>query len=542
MNRPASATANRVLIALVALGAGLRLYQWAVHASLWLDEISLSRNILALPLGDLVTKRLAFDQVAPPGFLAAAKVSTLLFGESEQALWLFPLLAGLAGLVLFAWLARRMLRGHAIPIAVALYAIGLGLIRYSAEVKQYGVDAGATIALTLIALDLRERDRSTRALVAVGAVGFLFALFSQTSALVMAGLGFALLIAWMFDRDRRSFRTIFITMPIWAAASLFAVAIGERSMSASTHAFMQDFWRGGFLPLPPKVSTAVPWLWQRVEGLFGDPWTLHYPWAWLFALLAIGGIAVLWRTRRDAALMIAGPFLITLAASIVHLYPLRSRLTMFLVPSALLAASAAAGWLADRVARRTSIGGLAIAAATLVLPLIAIMSAGLPVRVDNYYPLYSHLQANRRPGDAVYVSFLAYSSAVYYGPRYGLQPGEFYRGTCSRDDTRAYIRDLDRFRGQPRVWLILRGGPAYVSANDAMRRYFRTIGVLRDALVVRSAIADFVAIELFDLSDPVRLRAADAETFPVKPMPAYPQPGCRDWSGDPRAILAAGSM
>jgi len=36
-------------------------------------------------------------------------------------------------------------------------------------------------------------------------------------------------------------------------------------------------------------------------------------------------------------------------------------------------------------------------------------------------------------------------------------------------------------------------------------------------------------LDLYDLSDTVRLRSADAESFPVAPMPKDPRPGCRPW-------------
>jgi hypothetical protein len=37
---------------------------------------------------------------------------------------------------------------------------------------------------------------------------------------------------------------------------------------------------------------------------------------------------------------------------------------------------------------------------------------------------------------------------------------DYHLGTCSRDDTRAYLRDLDRFRGRSRLWVFYRSGPA----------------------------------------------------------------------------------
>lgn len=527
---------QQVLLVLVLLGAVLRLWQWGAEGSLWLDEIVLSRNILARSVGELVQYPLAFDQVAPLGFLAAVKLSTLAFGTGERALWLVPLLGGLAGLLLFRRLAERALRGAAAPLAMALFALALSMIRYSAEVKQYGLDATAAVGLTLLALDLRARDRSIGRLVLAGGAGLAVIWFSQASVIVMAGLGAALAVAWIIERDRRTLRALLVTMPIWAAASLGALLIGNRSMTPATRAFMNDFWRGGFLPMPPRLSTAGPWLWRRLPELFSDPWTLRYPVAWVFALLALIGIAALWRQRRDAALLIAAPFVMTLIASIAQQYPFRTRLVVFLVPSAILAAAAGAGWIADAAARRSRLAGVFVIVAVLTPPLLAIADARLPSRVDNYKPLYTHLQANRRPGDAVYVSFLANSSAIYYGPRYGLRPGEYHLGACDRNDTRAYVRDFDRFRGRSRVWVLSRNGPVMLVPREAIHRYLNTIGILRDSRVVRSGVTDPLTLELYDLSDPARLSAASAETVAVAPMPVYPTPGCRDWTGDPHLI------
>ena len=64
-----------------------------------------------------------------------------LLGPSEFALRLFPFLCGLASLLLFWRLAVRVLDGYAVPVAVGLFSIGVPLVNYSAEVKQYGVDA-----------------------------------------------------------------------------------------------------------------------------------------------------------------------------------------------------------------------------------------------------------------------------------------------------------------------------------------------------------------------------------------------------------------
>lgn len=520
------------MLVILLAGAALRFWQWGAEGSLWLDEIALARNVEARSVGELVSYPLAFDQVAPLGFLVAVKLVTMAFGNNERALWLFPLLAGLAGLLLFWRLAARALRGVAAPLAVTLFALSVSMIRYSAEVKQYGIDAVVAVALTLVAIDLRGRDRSIAGLTLAGSIGFLVIWFSHASVIVMAALGAALAILWLIERDRRTARVLLVTVPLWAIASAIGLIVADRSMTPSTREFMRDFWAGGFLPMPFRAGTAGPWLLERLPELFADPWTLRYPFAPVFALLAAIGVVVLWRQHRDVTLMIVAPLLTTIAAAIAQQYPFRSRLTVFLIPGILILAAAGAGWLVDLTSRRSVVLAAALAIAFLIPPAMAIIDSGMPTRVDNYLPVYRYLQAHRRSGDLVHVGFLANSSAIYYGPRFGLARGDFSVGACDRHDPRAYLRDVDQFRGRKRVWILAKNGVVNRVPYATMHRYLQTIGVRVTSVQARSGVIDSISLDLYDLSDPGRLRSASAETFPAPPLPKYPAPGCRDWSGD----------
>ena len=264
------------MTALVLLGVALRLWAYAANPSFWLDEILLSRNILELPLGTLLTQPLQLDQVAPRGFLLAEKVAVLLLGETEFALRLFPFLCGIAGVFLFRRLAERALDGLAAPFAVALFAIGIPFIKYGAEVKQYEIDATVAILLVLLALDLYQREASTKRLLLVGVAGLVLTWFSQASVLVMAGIGLAPVVQWLISRDPTAGKALLVTMPLWALASVVAIAAGLQSMTPSTREFMDDFWRQGFLPLPLESLADLRWFWDQALSVFTDPTLLRY--------------------------------------------------------------------------------------------------------------------------------------------------------------------------------------------------------------------------------------------------------------------------
>lgn len=112
----------------------------------------------------------------------------------------------------------------------------------------------------------------------------------------------------------------------------------------------------------------------------------------------------------------------------------------------------------------------------------------------------------------------------FYGPSYGLQPNEWMTGVCDRYDTGAYVRDVDRYRGTRRLWVLSASSRAYRVARASVQKYLNTIGVRKDSVEFPSLTITTVSLELYDLSDATRLQMASAGSFPVAPMPDDPRP------------------
>lgn len=520
---------SAVLTLLVVLAVALRTWAYVSDVSLSLDEMLVARNILGLSLRDLLTKPLQLDQVAPRGFLLVEKLSVGAFGKNEMALRLFPFLCGIASVLLFRRVAERMLDGWAVPFALALFAIGIPFIQFGDEVKQYAVDAVVALLLLDLALQLRDPNATTRRLVLVGLAGWVVIWFSQASVVVMGGIGLAFAVQWLIERDRATARALFITIPMWAAASIVAIIAGLRSMTPATREFMDDFWRVGFVPLPLRPAAALRWLWGQLLSAFTDPTLLRYVWPVLFLCVAGLGVVVLWRRQRNIALILLGPFTVAVVAAVAHQYPLRGRLMFYLIPGLLLTVAAGAEWIRQLAARIHPALGAGAMAALLVSPVRSLAQDLPPYEIEHHRAVYAYLQQKRRPGDVVHVFPLSRVGALFYGPRYGLNPDDWSTSICDRNDTRPFIRDVDRYRGAPRVWLLTTGTRPYRSARAAVRGYLSTIGVKRDSLILSSLTLGSVSLELYDLTDSTRLRAADAASFPVLPMPTDPRPGCRPW-------------
>ena len=261
---------ERLLWALVAIGVGLRLWQYLADTSMWFDEFSIARNITERSLGQLLTQPLGFEQTAPLGFLAILKLSSRLLGSSDMALRLFPILCGVASVFVFWRVAERTLSGSAVPIAVALFALSPPLIRYSVELKQYGCDVVAILLLTLVALNLCARTPTIRECVRAGLIGAFTILFSQTAVLVLAGIGAALTLRFVLRYRELPRRIVLVTVPIWACAALIGLFIARRYMTAHTMEFMHWFWRTrlGFLPLPTSANGFALWTRDRFTQFF----------------------------------------------------------------------------------------------------------------------------------------------------------------------------------------------------------------------------------------------------------------------------------
>src|SRR5215831_1563238 len=367
------------LLVLLFIGVALRVVQYAADTSFWFDEFSIARNIVHRSAAQLAFEPLGYNQVAPVGFILTEKLINEKIGKSDRALRILPFLCGLVSLPLFLLLALRVLDGYAVPFAVASFAIGIPFIRYTTELKQYGLDVAAMLALSLLAIRLRDEDSTVVRCLLTALAGLILVWFSQAAVLVMTGIGAAIVLSWFLERDVRMRRAALIAVPIWALASAAATIEALHRMTPETRSFMHEFWKGrhGFFPWPPRQASDALWLWNQVTELFGDP-VLRYRWTMLYGILAILGLVVLWRRNRFAALILFGPFLVTVLAAVAQQYPIRTRVVLFFVPGLLILIGEAAEWIRLGAGRLHPAFGGALLAVLFIPPILAVVNKPPP--------------------------------------------------------------------------------------------------------------------------------------------------------------------
>jgi hypothetical protein len=516
----------------------LRLWQYLADSSLGIDEAALARNIVDRSVGAIFGP-LDYAQVAPLGFLLVQKAVVAALGSSEYALRLFPLVCGIAALLVFAWLASNLLQGWAAPFAVGMFALGSPFVYFSSQMKQYSSDIAASVLIVSAALWSRSQPHDVRRAFALGIVGAAAVWFSQSAFFVIAGVGASMAGLVLWERRQSRPEILLIVGTMWGVSLAAAAAVALRNVSAVDREYLEWFWSAGFWSLPPRSLRDFRWPLDQMTWAFGafasgprrTNGGLNYPWSFVFVIIMLVGYAVLWKRRRDAALFLSMPALLTLAASAFHLYPFTGRLVAFLLPSFLLATAAGADWLLAAWPERFRFATPALLAILGGAPLYAAATSLPPERIEDIRPVLARIATQRRAGDAMYAYYGAGQAVLYYAPRFGLGTRDLTIGRCSVADPREYLRELDRFRGRPRLWVMathLRRGTVEL---QVIRDYLDSIGRRLESIVIpasTNAPPQGAYAFLYDLSDPGRLGSSSSENFSV-PRPPMDD-GLTRWS------------
>jgi hypothetical protein len=522
---------DRALWAVVVAGLLLRLWQYLGGASLWLDELALSHNLVDHGFVDLLTRPLDYSQVAPAGFLAVERLSYLALGDSEYAWRVLPLAVGLASVPLFAWLARRLLDDVEALAATALFAVSPSLILFSAILKPYAVDVVAVLALSVCAARCRTTPLAFVAWVAAATIA---PWFSNAAVLATAGVLAAML--WFDLRERRFVRARVTGHAVVVMSLALVAAHASHQVTAETLAFFDRYWSASFPPWPPRSVRDVLWPGRAFAQLVALVLPQWNPGALLPPRPAMVSVAImpivctlgawrLWLRDRDATTILVAPAVVVLVASFLHRYPISNRLVLWLAPLVIVTMVAGLAYIGRRLARGAWLHR------TLLVALVGFGLYGLvlqpPVRrIQEFGPLAHELKARWQDGDIVLLHHASRLAMAWYGPRAGLPMDRMWWSECAGGDARLLLHELDRVRGRRRAWFA--ASSVYLDSGETLA----VLGYL-DAIGTRLALLEMQGSNeggpigawaiLYDLSDPQRLSRAEAASFELPP-PATGEP------------------
>ena len=338
-----------VLGGLLLAGIITRVYY--LDRSLWLDEAWVANSIQSASLREAIY----YDdwlQTTPPLFIALSRLITALFGTSNVAFRALPAFAGIVSILLFAFIALRLLKPSYALSAILLFVLSPRLILYSQSLKQYSTDVLSTLGLMAIGVNYMEKptDRSFYVLTAG------FVALSFLSYPVMLFLPFLLHAAFTrvdlppgMGATQRTIRFSGLRLLVVIVAGLFVGAtnywffIQPNRSPTLTGFFPEGFYQGSDLN---KFLEFYGTRFLTLAGplFFGG----HSAWRIVAAVLIVIGLVYLWTSQLTSrgikgsgtAILLTVPLAGAIALNLIGFFPLPGfdhRLLLFVFPTTVLA-------------------------------------------------------------------------------------------------------------------------------------------------------------------------------------------------------------
>jgi 4-amino-4-deoxy-L-arabinose transferase-like glycosyltransferase len=388
---------------------------------LWTDEAW----VALAAMKPTAREALAAGQSTPPFYLLSVWAVVQLWGPSELVLRGLSFLFGVGTLALVWRLGRSLTEIPAALLALAAVAFSPIMVYYSKELKQYSGDAFFAVLVVWLAERLwtSQGERGWQALALAGVIGL-----GYSHALIFT-LPVAGAVLWATLPPARRSRLALVGGAWVLAFATYYVVFIRREMDPELVAYWtQDF---------PNLAGLVPFFQWLGPALYRYFWYFLGEWGVLWGplLLVAGMVAMVRRGRARVLFYLVGPLLLAFGAACLHRYPFMAhyggnRLMLFSAPLLYLivAAGGWAGfaWLWHRRQR------------WLALALTGVILVGLHLRAgvkedlyplnnrEEIQPLVTHLEANLKPRDLIYVYYFAVAPFKYYyrGPATGICWGQ----------------------------------------------------------------------------------------------------------------------
>lgn len=445
-------TSKKMSWTIIAIGTILRVAQFLFNRSLTEGEAPVAMNIIYRSYSELL-KPLDYIQPAPVGFSVIEKIFVEIFGNSEYALRLFPLIAGIIALYLFYKIAQKFISQEALPIALILFAICDHIIYFSSEVKQYSSDVAITLFLILITYYVLNRKLTSTRLILVGIIGAVSCWFSHPAVFIFFGVTIVLFISIVQKREWKNLVWLFIAVII-ASASLGINYVMSLEILSKNQGLLEGF-QNSFMPLPPDSLADIQWFGYVFLRMFKNPLGLSIYELLLAVLSFFVGVVVMSHKKRKILLILVLPILLTLFASGMKKYPFEGRLLLFSAPLMILIIAEGINFIRIKASQGSTIVGITLVGILLFHPVIL---AGYhlikPRAPEELRPVVEYLKEHHKEGDITYLYYATVKAFRYYADRLDFFENDYIVSVESRHDWSNYYKDLVILKGNKRVWIL----------------------------------------------------------------------------------------
>ena len=423
------------------VGVGARAWYFLLDDSFWRDESKLLLNVAGKSFAALLG-HLDYEQEAPIPLLWLYRLLYLAGAGGELPMRTLSLAASILTLLLFYFLARRMIKDHrAALFATWLLALAPGVILFAAMVKPYATDMlVATCLLWLATPALTSAARTPLSTLLWAAV--LAPWVSYTAIFVLGGIGMGLLL-----RSRTLGIFSVVRFLVLTACSIVLEVFGILLRLCSPDKLAVRAIVDAALEM---ISNWWLWLFCQVFYAYLGPQlslgTFNYPYAYylnpFLVGLAILVLLGLWESKRQSgwSLTVAlfGPLFLALTAYYLGVYWPFGRTLIFAVPGLYLLAGYGAAWLFRMVPWPRL---LAVVLVILVLPCAKYSLKAFGKPQGGVREALKYVAAHQQQDDLVFFDSYAASTIAYYellgrpyarSLSYGLNPPDWIEGKISQ--------------------------------------------------------------------------------------------------------------
>ncbi|MGB3514056.1 MAG: glycosyltransferase family 39 protein [Microcoleaceae cyanobacterium] len=484
---------------IIAFGVAVRLVQYLSNRSLWADEAVLALNIVNRSYLELL-QPLDYDQGAPIGFLIVEKLAVQILGNNEYALRLFPFICGVGSLFVFYELAKKWIPKSAIPIGLILFASLEYLVYYSAEVKQYSSDVAIALLLYLLLLPLVKAKLNFGQIIRFGLLGVIAIWFSHPSIFILASIGGSALLINLWQKDLSKVKKLLLIYSAWVLSFVIFYFVSLRNLTGNET--LTTSWGDGF----PSSPFDIIWMLDTFGKFFYKPLGFSKWVDGLAIILFLIGCVSCWLRRKEILLLLLSPLFATFLASFLHQYPFRSRLVLFLTPFVIFLIAEGGNYILRKPKYQTiKMSGIFLVILLLWQPVAkGINLMKNPKTYSEIKPVLNYIKEHQQPGDILYIYQRGIYQFKYYAEKYGYQEDDYIIGVDDLDkydgeelsiaEMTRYEKDLDKLRGNKRVWLLFSHTHIPVE-RKFLNYYLNEIGLRMDIFEKRGSY-----VYLYDLS------------------------------------------
>lgn len=481
---------------IITFGVICRLSQYLFNRSFWMDEAKYALKIRDYSFLQLIQPSLhegdsffILGGAAPAGFFCISKLFHQILGDNEFALRLFPLVGGLLAIFLFYRLALRFLDLKSSVIALCFFSFSGALIYYSSELHQYSTDVTFALLSYLMLDDMRRKPLTKSKIILYGICGAGFLLFSYTVTFIWVGTGISIFLSNIIKKKWSKLLQVVTIYVIWATIFIIYYFGYIKYFAAP---YYKTQWHHFMITFPLSMEN-MAYICSGFAGLFSTiPEGLTF-WP-VYGLLFFQGCISFLSKDWLKFLFLSAPIFLTLIASMAGLYPIPTRLILFLAPPVFIIMVEGIEMLREKFRFKNSRFTI-IVAVVLLTQIIFRSGIGLfkPPAPEDVKPLLKKIMRKKQEGDVIYVYYGAVPAFRYYAKRFGIDDKGYIIGKNHGENTESINRELEGLRGYKRVWV-------FVSHDIKDDRKFYLSYLSKNYRELGYIITSGAAIFLYDLS------------------------------------------